>query len=843
MLNRRDAYAQETEEQERDVSISFDEVLGMFRRQGWLVAAVGILGAGLGLAYALTATPYYTATAKVIIDNPTAQLNQLNPFGEMGTDNSTVLSQVELIRSEKVIGTVVDRMLLAERIPQTDKVTGFIERGLNWLSLTFALPSGKDTATLELESDPLAGRTRAIRDAGKLLEVKRLGMTYLLNIEYTDPSPSRAAQIANAFANTYIEEQISVRLDSAKKASTWLKTRIEELSNEAQRADLEVQQFRAQHQMVAVNGQRVDEQQLAELNTQLVAAISAASQAEAKYQRIEDIITSGDVRSLVTEALGSNIITDLRQKYLTVDKQAQELEVLVGAKHARVIERREEMRRYEAQIFEELQRIRESTKSELAIAQQNQADLTKKVAAMSSVSAQNNEVLVELKALEDRASTARTMLQTLLQRDQEAQQGQSFAMSEARIVSAATAPTFPSYPNKKLFSLAGLLLGLMGGAGLGYIREIADRSFRSGRQVEQLLGLPLIGAIPLMAEAAATRKRGKSQLVPAGTPAAPSIDRMEEASGRLVDYAVTAPMSAFAEALRSVKLSVDLSGPSEGGCVVGFVSCHPGEGKSTLSKNFASLIALSGFRTILIDADLRAHGLTRYVDRENEVGLVEILEGVYQVKQVLRTETNSGLDVLLTVVDRKIYNSSELLSSKPMRALLEELRHEYDYIILDLPPLGPVVDAKAVANQLDAIVMVVEWGVTPRYTAKTILVSQQPVFDRCAGVVFNKVDPQTIHRYDYYGSSYYGYGKYGYDKGYRNYYAEEDGRRQAKPVRRGLASWFDFGGWFQRGRRGRPTPGRGQVVIGRRSHHAPEQHDDSTTERGDPPLRSERRAG
>lgn len=829
MLNRNQSYEQSPEDGERDVSISFDEVLGMLRRQGWLVAAMGVLGAGLGLAYAFTATPYYTATAKVIIDNPTTQLSQLNPFGEMGTDNSTVLSQVELIRSEKVIGTVVDRMLLAQQAPQKEEPSSVLERSLNWISQTFSFGSGKDAVTLELESDPLAARTRAIREAGKLLEVKRLGMTYILNIEYTDPSPVRAAQIANAFANAYMDEQVNVRLESAKQARSWLKTRIDELSLEAQKADLQVQQFRAKNEMVAVNGQRVDEQQLSELNTQLVGAISAASQAEAKFQRIETIINSGDVRSLVTEALGSDIITDLRQKYLAVDKQAQELEALVGANHQRVLALREEMRRYEAQIFEELQRIRESTRSELAIAKQSQADLTSKVAAMSTVSAQNNEVLVELRALEDRANTARAMLQTLLQRDQEAQQGQSFQMTEARLVAAATPPLYPSYPNKKLFGLASLLLGLMAGAGLGYLREVADRSFRSGRQVEKLLGLPLIGAIPLMSEAAATRRRGKSQLVPAGS-AESSVDQMsEQPSGRLVDYAVTAPMSAFAESLRSVKLSVDLAGTPDGGRVVGFVSSHPGEGKSTLSKNFASLLALSGFRTILIDADLRAHGLTRYVDRDNEMGLVEVLEGARSVQEVLRTETNSGLDVILAVVDRKIFNSSELLGSKPMRALLAQLRNEYDYIVFDLPPLGPVVDAKAIASQLDAIVMVVEWGVTARYTVKTILEAQQPVYQRCAGVVFNKVDPQKIHRYDYYGSNYYGYGKYNYDKGYRNYYAEESGRRHTKPAKGGVASWFDRSGKSQRGDRSRSTPGRGKVVIGRRSNRVDEEHDASSS--------------
>ena len=815
-----------------DASISFDEILGIARRQAWIVALVGVIGAGLGVAHAFTATPQYTASTKILLDNAGSKLSQLDPFNESGSDNATVLSQVELLRSEKVVGAVVDKMKIADDQAAAAAPPGLGARALDWVALTFNLPGLGSDATKSLEDDPEAARAAAIRRTSGALDVKRLGMTYILNVAYTDPSPTRAASIANAFADAYIGEQIDTRLQSAKQASGWLRQRIEELTLEAQQADLKVQQFRATNRMVAVDGQRMDEQQLKDLNTQLTEAIGANSAAQAKYKRIEEIIASGDLRSLVTEALGSTIIIDLRQKYLGVDKQAQELEALVGAKHKRVLDLREEMRRYEAQIFEELQRIRESSKSELAISREREADLKAKVAALSSVSAGNNEVLVQQRALEDRANTARAMLQTLLQRDQEAQQGQSFAMSDARVISPASVPSSPSYPKKSHFALMGLLLGLASGAGLGYVREMADRSFRTGKQVERLLGLPLIGAIPLMSEAAASRRRAKSRLIPAGSDTPDAGGDAENPSGRLVDYAVSAPMSAFAEALRSVKLSVDVGGSASGGRVVGFVSINPGEGKSTLSKNFASLMALSGFRTILIDADLRAHGLTRYVDRDTQAGLVEVLEGTRHLEEVLRTETISGLDVLLAVVNRRIFNSAELLSSKAMRALLERLREEYDYVILDLPPIGPVVDAKAIAGRLDAIALVVEWGVTVRHSVKTVLAGQQPVVERCVGVIFNKVDPKRVHLYDYYGSNYYGYGRYNSSNGYQNYYVEERGRRSAKPAGRGGLRGLALAAL---GRRPRPAPAptRGEVggtrPPGRRPGRSPEGRRDDDT--------------
>lgn len=805
-------------EDDGDVTISLDEVLGVARRQGWLAVSIGVLGSALGLAYALTATPYYTASTKVLIDNASAQLNQLNPFGDPTQDNATVLSQVELIRSDKVVGSVADRFqVAADAEPTTDP--GLIGRTLDWMSLSFSLPWGRDDATAPLEADPEAASVRSRNRLAKQLEVKRLGMTYILDIQVTDRNPARAAMLANGFAEAYIEEQIAVRAQAATTARTWLKSRIEELTLEAKEADLAVQQFRARNQMIAIDGRRVDEQQLTELNTQLSAAIGRAAEADAKFNRIESIIESGDVRSLVTEALGSSIITELRQKYLAVDKQASELEALVGAKHARVLLLREEMRRYEAQIFEELQRIRESARSEREIARQQQADLERTVAAMSSTSARNNEVLVEQKSLEDRASTARTMLQTLLQRDQEAQQGQSFALSEARVISPAAVPQFPSYPNKKLITLAGLMLGLAAGAGLGYARETADRSFRNARQIERILGLPLIAAVPLLSEGRKRKSGPKLTLSKSGEETVENADPTAT-SARLIDYSVTAPMSSFAEALRSIKLTIDVTATASGGHVIGFTSSEANEGKSTLSKNFASLLALSGFRTLLIDADLRSHGLTRYIDRDNELGLAELLEGRHSLEGVIRREGGTGLDVILSTIARRIYNSSELLSSPAMIDLLEQLRQRYDYVILDLPPIGPVVDTKAIAPSLDGLVMIVEWGVTRRYHVQQLLSAQRAVSDKCLGVVFNKVNPQTIHHYDYYGSYYYGYYRYNSDS-YRNYYVEEGGLGTAGPRRRGLASWLGLGSGSGR-RRGRgAAPSRGEMVIGRRSDAPP----------------------
>lgn len=227
-------------------------------------------------------------------------------------------------------------------------------------------------------------------------------------------------------------------------------------------------------------------------------------------------------------------------------------------------------------------------------------------------------------------------------------------------------------------------------------------------------------------------------------------------------FALEHPSSAFAETLRSARIAADVH-IDRAHKVIGIVSMLPGEGKSTIAMNFARTLAGSA-RALLIDADLRNPGATRTLGPHAQEGLLDVLLEGRAPASAMLTDPDTGLRFLPAVVKRRIPHSSELLASAAMGRLLAQVTGEFDYIVLDLPPLGPVVDARAIAPRVDGFIMVVEWGVTSRKAVKDMLSAEPQVAGRCLGVILNKVDAARMKLYEGYGSSDY------YASRYSHYY-------------------------------------------------------------------------
>jgi succinoglycan biosynthesis transport protein ExoP len=225
-------------------------------------------------------------------------------------------------------------------------------------------------------------------------------------------------------------------------------------------------------------------------------------------------------------------------------------------------------------------------------------------------------------------------------------------------------------------------------------------------------------------------------------------------------FAVDQPLSPFAETLRAVKIAADLTLPDHATKVIGVTSVLPGEGKSTVAMNFASLLSHLGNRTLLIDGDLRNPGLTRAVAPNAKEGIIEaVLEGK-PLKSLLVRDQASSLSVLPAVLRGRVPHTSDFLVSAGMKALLKQAHDEYTFIVLDLPPLGPIVDVRAVTPQLDAVLFVAEWGETARTLIRDTLASHPLVRDKCLGVVLNKVTMSKLKLYEHYGPEDYYTGRY-----------------------------------------------------------------------------------
>ncbi|SDE79263.1 succinoglycan biosynthesis transport protein ExoP [Agrobacterium pusense] len=733
--------------------IDIDAALATVRRQWRIVlAAVAVAGA-IGLAFAATAVPIYSATATLLIDRNNSQVvEQLSTIGGVIEDEASILSQVEVLQSETIGLAVVDSLNLTENQEFRATRASFLSSVLSTIRSLVNVSQWFAPATKEAVVDD-GTLKRGLSD--RLLQglsVKRIGRTYALELTYNSTSPVLAAQIVNAVAAAYLVDKLNSKYEATRRASDWLSDRIAELRQRALDTDLAVQKFRAEHNLISTgNNGLLSDQQLAESNSALILAQSETARARARVQRIEHILATDDVDAVVTDILDSSVANDLRKKYLESSKVEAEITGRLGANHVQAVRLRNEMQEYRRLMFQEISRIAQSYKSDLEVSEAREKSLAETVAKATNISNSAGETQVQLRELQREAETYKNMYQTFLQRYQEAMQQQSFPVTEARVISKAVPPRTPSKPNKALILALFMIMGAAAGGGVAMFREFRDRFFRTGEQVRDVLGLEFLGNTPLVPNKLATDTE------PRGQDGGPTVTRPTG----VARYAVDHPLSSFAETLRSTRLAIDLGIAAKNGArVVGVVSALPSEGKSTISINLAQLLAAQGARVLLLDADIRNPGATRALARHATAGLLEVLLEGRSIRDALVHDEKTRLAFLPTVVKQRVPHSSELLTSAQMHRLLAEASGAFDYIIVDLPPLGPVVDARAMAGRIDGFVFVTEWGKTARRAVRNTIENEVQIRKKCLGVILNKVDTEKLKLYRAYGSSEYYHSRY-----------------------------------------------------------------------------------
>ncbi|TCM57779.1 succinoglycan biosynthesis transport protein ExoP [Rhizobium sp. PP-F2F-G48] len=737
--------------------LDIEWMLGIARRQWRVVAAAAFLAALAGLLYVMTAVPLYTADISVLLDAEKNQLvEELSMSGAGLEDETALLSQIEVLTSETIGLAVVDKLKLGEDPIFMAEPRSILGTVLAPVRALMNIP--KWFASNQVEDDAQARRAQAQLILSRNMSVDRVGKTYVLRIGYTSPSPQMAARIANAIGDAYVVDKLNSKYESTRRASAWLQERIVELRQKALETDLAVQKFRTANGLVSTGSQLVSDQQLSELNTALITAQAETAKARARLDRIQSIVSSGQSDAIVTDVLDSSVSTELRKKYLDSAKLEGEISKKLGPNHVQAVRLRAEMAEYKRLMFEEVNRIAESYRSEVDVAAAREKSLQDSVSKATNISATANETQVQLRELERESDTYRTLYQTFLQRYQEAVQQQSFPVTEARIISSASAPEKASFPRKPLVLALFVVMGAAAGTGVGAFREFRDRFFRTGDQVRDILKQEYLGAAPLVIESKQPRNALQVGEV---------NPRLINKQSSISDYVLDNPLSAFAETLRSAKIAADLSILSNKCKVIGIVSTLPGEGKSTVSTNFAELLASQGNRTVLIDADLRNPGTTRMLARHAQAGILEILLDDKAPQDVLLSNPRTKLAFLPAVIKHRVPHSSELLISPAMRGLIAKLSQHFDYIIVDLPPIGPVVDARAMASTIiDGFIYVVEWGQTARRVVRHTLNTEPQIASKCLGVILNKVDNEKMKLYRSYGSSEY------YHSRYSQYYQE-----------------------------------------------------------------------
>jgi succinoglycan biosynthesis transport protein ExoP len=719
--------------------INADQLLRVFSRQ-WLVVASCIGFAILAaVGYTMTAVPLYTSDAQILIDSNNGRLvEELAAIGGVITDDGSVLSQVELIKSDSIALSVADRLALIDDSEFMANQTSLLGSVLGFL-VNLSRPAGfADDFGYAMSPEQARQLARAKLQGG--LDVRRVGRTYVLVVSYRSTSPALSAKVAQGYVEAYLADQLSSKYDAATRATTWMEERIAALRKQSLDSDLAVQKFRAENGLITAGGELLSDQQLVQLNAQLVSAQGDTAAAEAKLQSIREIINAGDVDAVVTDAISNSIINDMRSKYLATARREAEVATLLGSEHETVIGLRAEMDEYRRQMFEELGRIAASDENAVAVARAHQQSLEGKVRDATVISASANDSMVQLRELQREADAYRELYQTFLQRYQEAANQQSFPVTEARIISDASHPTRPTEPSLLRALAVAIAAGAVIGGLIAAVREFRDRNFRTGEQVRSKLGLEFLGAVPLLRDGKARRTRALGGI----------LERAPKTIARtrsLTSYVVDQPQSQFAETLRGVKIALDIIARDKKTKTIGVVSCSPGEGKSIIAINLAQLLARQGMKTLLIDGDLRNPFATRALVSEATNGLNEaLLEGT-AISELVQHDDETGLALLPASGKRATPYSSELLSSAGFDRVMAEAQ-SYEYIVIDLPPLATLVDARSIVGKVDTFLLVVEWGRTSRSFVLNTLSREWMVADKCAGVVLNKVNTAKQRLYD-----------------------------------------------------------------------------------------------
>jgi succinoglycan biosynthesis transport protein ExoP len=696
-------------EASRDQSLEFARLQGQpldlkglvdaLSRRWPLFVSVTVVVVLAAVVAALVIRPVYEASANIRID----PIQKSGPdFEALATgglpDQALVDTEVKIMQSREVAqGVVASLNLVAD--PEFNP------------TLKHPPSAGAQTVkALELTADVVAKHLRVVRE----------GATYIVSLHFKSFNPAKAANIANAFARSYLQASIDAKIREAGQQSVWYMQRMGAVSAAARQADAQLAQYKAANGITdASGGDTVVQQQIGTVTEQLASAEAAAAAARSSANTARQQMTQGGVDS-VSSVLNSATIIELRKERADLLRERDEIMTRYGPKHPETVKITQQVQGLEQQIRDESQRIIAGLDNDARSAEAKATSLRGELGELKGELTKNSRASVEADSLKREADAKNAMVSQLASSAQRAEQQQHVDQSQATLVALAVAPNQRAFPSLRLFTALGLAVGLLLATGATVAAETLDSGLRSGEEVERGLGVPFIAFSPLLT--------GRTLTINSATIAP-------------WDYVVAKPMSAYAESLRTARSAIRLSDVDKKYKVVAITSALPNEGKTVTSVSLARVMAMSGDRVLLIDCDLRRNALEGLLANPPQAGLVEVLSGAASLSDVIVQDKAPGLDVL--PLHTAAFTPRDLFGTQAMRDLLLRLRERYDYIVLDGPPIHAVNDARTLATLSDVVLMVAHWGKTPKQAVRGALAYLEHDKAPVAGVILTMVDTRS----------------------------------------------------------------------------------------------------
>lgn len=739
--------ATEPVSEEQGGQMGLGDIVAMLRRHVVLIILLTLTATGLATTIAVTTAPTFEATSTVLVDpRKKTIVKDAEVVSELPADTPTVESEVELLNSKTTMIQVIDRLDLRND-PHFNR-EAFHKKVLRQLGWKSVRPS--DMPQTSRAHDVLASnepdRDEIIDAFAKSVKVQRRRNTYLIEVIATANDAIMAARIANAVVESYLKQQLSNKSKVTGQASDWIEQKLEGLRQKVVDSDRGIAQFKSKNGLIDTeHGQRLEDRQIARLMEQLVLVRSQVAESRAKYEQIKTLAQTPTARGAASDVLHSHSIHLLKDQLAKVTRREAEMETRYGPMHPEMLKIRAEIKDVEKQIAIEISQILSSYKGTFEIADGRERELHEQLEGLKVSQAVTNEASVKLRDLEREAAANKALYESFLTRFKQMVEHQSLQVADSRMVEAATVPLYPSAPKKPKIVLMGFAGGLGLSLALVLLLEMMKPGLARPEDFERVTQLAHLASIPeiVLPPAAGGRKQ---QLI-----------------GRIV---LSAPDSAFGEGIRSIQHAIDQrwrAGAASGaGRVVLLASCMPEDGKSSLASNLAMHYASTGARVLLVDADLRRSNLTRTsLTSPPELGLFDCLAQRLPIERAILRERATGVCFLPAHgVAPPTASIPNMLTAPAMGGIVHRLRQQFDVILIDSPPILPVLDARILAEYADQILFVVKWRATSKEMAQRSLRLMALNGTKFTGFVLNQVPK------DEFGAT-YGYGPAAYRSGRR----------------------------------------------------------------------------
>lgn len=666
------------------------------------------------VAYTLLQTPRYTATATLVIAPHPAEIgsDRTSALSDPAADSS-VDTQVELLKSRTLAALVVDRLALADQARFDDLMRS---------------PTIRDRVPMLAAKRPaisaVARRDAAIDRVQRGLDVHRTAQTFALSLEFEHHDRQLAADIANSYAREFVAQSTVVKREGSDASVDLLRGQLAVARREVEAADSALGRYKVAHNLMSVQGGTIAEQQLSSLDGQVALARASEAEATARLQTARQQLARGSSGDDLGEALGSPVIQQLRSQRAVLSAQVADLGGRYGPRYPPLAAAQRQVADIDTQIQGEITRTIANLEAQRDVAARRTASLAGSAGGARAQVVNNSVASIALGGLQLRADTAHQIYAQLLNRLNEIGAQAATTQSDARVASPAAVPTRPTSPNIPINLLVGALLATAIGLGAVFLKQGTDHGIRTLEDVEGRLQLPYLAGLPTLGSA--VRHVGGSDPISA-----------------LVDHSG----SAYAEGYRNLAASVLQAAGSGKVRTIALTSALPNEGKTTASIGLARIVAMSGVSVVLVDADMRRPSIANALGLRPAVGLQQVLEGDATLDEALVADTDSTLTILPML--RAGLSGSTALGNGSFDTLIEDLKARFEVVIFDASPVLPVVDGRLVAKKVDSTILLVRWRKTSDAAVEMAIHLLQSLGVKMTGVALSRVDLHALARSGY----------------------------------------------------------------------------------------------